>query len=83
MTKQQALDFIAEASRILTEIDDRAAMVASERRNGKFGEHQIEFRIRLLVEKANILGAGVGTIECEQQFANGYLFAPLPNETRK
>lgn len=79
MTYREALELLEEASKLLGEIDHRASVIASARRGGKHGDKEIEFCIRIFLEK---LDRTSKAFVPEQPFDDGFVLAPLPGEKR-
>lgn len=77
MTHRKALELLQAAHSLLNEIDERAAVVAPARRNGRHGEGQMEFRIRLWVNETNLYSLDLPD---EPSLEDGYVLFPLPQE---
>lgn len=70
-----------DAIKLLEEVDDRACIVAPERRAGRHGDAQFEFRVRLFIERFRANETRVNDLlEEKAAKADGYVLTPLPKK---
>lgn len=70
-----------DAIKLLEEVDDRACIVAPERRAGRHGDAQFEFRVRLLIERFRANETKIEELLIAKAAkTDGYVLTPLPKK---